>query len=687
MTPPDPDHALVPAPAPERSKIQKAVQRGLNRWERQKQAQQETSLELQSSDDALAALDALMSSPLGRAWIDSDGESSKHRPNFAPLTREQVLAPLPRRKMLATSGLNTPSMASDVVFKAGLLRTLLRISIWLYAAFRYTTGVLGDILLARNTLERKAQRLRRTLEKMGPTFVKLGQQLAMRADLLPYAYCVELSKMLDSVPPFPSSVALDIIERSLGRKLEVMFAVFDQRPIGSASLACVFQAVLRNGDKVAVKVRRPGIGYTLAADLRAFDWLTRLAEWLSIVRPGSLRDLRNDLRHMLMEELDFRREARYTEIFRKRAREMEQTYITAPRIYFDYSSDEVMVSEFIQGIFMSEVLGAMDKGDNESVSQLSSRGIDPKVLAQRMLKIFNWEALESLLFHADPHPANIIVRPDNRLVFIDFGSCGRFNDRSRRIWQRLHEHLNNEDVGGVVEAAIALMEPLPPIDLNRFSRELELLYWDWFYALKSDHAEWYERSTGLFWIKLAGIARRYGIPVTLDTLMMFRTIFAYDSIMYRLWAKLDPEEEYQKYRGTAGRRAERRVKKAWKSRLLYGPSATDYIRIEEGLRMVGQLGNRIQHQLDMPNHRFMNVLGKAAYGISMTLRFFTVAFVFHLLALVTVLFWRRDIASPQPLSDAFFTLVGSPTYQITAVVVAVVVMRKVLMRLQDVDIV
>lgn len=672
-------------------RIKGAVKEGMKTWNRRRGVTSTPEVVVPEGeshqDEALRVLDELMASPLGRAWIETDQADAKGtRPDF-PAHETGVLAPLPRRKMLKISGASAPSQSRDLIFKAGALATFRRLLIWLYAAYRFALGTLWAKLRSQDTTENRALRLRLTLERMGPTFVKLGQQLAMRPDVLPFTYCAEMSKMLDKVPPFPTEKAIATIEKSTGKTLKEMFAIFDPSPIGSASLACVFQAVLLNGDKVAVKVRRPGIGPILTADLRAFSWLTIIAEQLTLVRPGVLDNLRNDLATMLLEELDFRREARYTELFRKRARDMGQHYITAPRIYFQFSTDEVMVSEFVHGVFMGEVLGAVDLGDEETAAKIAERNIDPQIVSRRMLKIFNWEALENLLFHADPHPANILVQPGNRIVFIDFGSCGRFNDRTRRIWRRIHQALDNEDVGALVESALELMEPLPPIDLYRFKRELELLYWDWFYALESDHAEWYERSTGLFWIKLAGIARRYNVPMTLDTLLMFRTMFAYDSIMYRLWSKLDPEDEYQKYKKSASKRARKRVMKQVRKRVRAGGMTdSDFMRLEEFGRMTSQILDRVQHQLDMPNVSFVSLMGKAAFGVTIVLRLVTLAAAVHLLALLVaagIWFFRGESIS---MWEVFVRITTSVPYQMTLMIMALLIVRRVLMRLEDVDV-
>jgi predicted unusual protein kinase regulating ubiquinone biosynthesis (AarF/ABC1/UbiB family) len=193
---------------------------------------------------------------------------------------DEIAAPAARRAdIIRTMPRRTPgqSFGEDVIiprarrvyFKAGLFRTASRLLVWLAAIVRFFFANLVDFVLLRNTIQRRASRLRNIFENTGPTLAKLGQQLSMRADLLPYAYCAELSKTLDRVPPMPTEKAIEIIERSLRRSLGEIFQAFDPDPVGSASLACVYQARLRTGERVAVKVRRPGVGPQVAADLRA----------------------------------------------------------------------------------------------------------------------------------------------------------------------------------------------------------------------------------------------------------------------------------------------------------------------------------------------------------------------------------------------------------------------------------
>jgi ubiquinone biosynthesis protein len=205
---------------------------------------------------------------------------------------------------------------------------------WVYLIAYILFGNLWDKLRGRDSLERRAARLRMGLEKIGGTFVKFGQQVAMRIDLVPWAYCVELAKMLDKMPPFSREEALAAIERNTGKPWDEIFAVFDPEPIGSASIACVYQAVLKDGSRVAVKIRRPGIGELFMADFRVLDWIMNLVEFLTIVRPGFTRNLRREFQETLLEELDFTKEARFQEIFRRTSKKSGKKFFTAPKVLF-----------------------------------------------------------------------------------------------------------------------------------------------------------------------------------------------------------------------------------------------------------------------------------------------------------------------------------------------------------------
>ena len=206
-------------------------------------------------------------------------------------------------------------------FQAGLWLTLRRLFVWNVGLFIFLSGILGDKIRQRDTIMIRAVRLRETFARISGTFIKFGQQAAVRADSLPYATCEELTKLLDKVAPFPTEQAIAAIERVTGRPLAETFQQFDPEPIGSASIACVYQAVLHNGDEVAVKVRRPGIGDLFVADFRVLGWLFGMMEALTLV----YRDYFGGSAQHVDEGVGFfYKEARFQEIFRRRAKKAKR---------------------------------------------------------------------------------------------------------------------------------------------------------------------------------------------------------------------------------------------------------------------------------------------------------------------------------------------------------------------------
>jgi predicted unusual protein kinase regulating ubiquinone biosynthesis (AarF/ABC1/UbiB family) len=667
-------------------KIGKAVKAALARRERA--AAERDAAERASEgpkDEALEYLEHLESTGLGQAWLLDPLRDPM--PAGAPKLGG-VVASLPRRRLLSVNpdSLGSPPMVKRIRFESTNGRAVLRLFSWVLAIARFLAATFFDILIRRDTVTRRAVRLRETLQRMGPTFIKLGQQLSLRADVVPYEYTSELSKMLDKVPAFPFAEARAVIERAHGRPLEETFAVFDPEPIGSASLACVYQAVRQDGRRVAVKVRRPGIGDALAVDLRVLGWLMTFAEGTTLLRAGMTRHLRTELRSMLMEELDFRREARYTYLFRRRAEKKRQEYITAPYVHFDLSNEEVLVTEFVSGIFMWELLSAIDRGDDEAIELIKEAGIDPKVVAYRMCEAFNFETMESLLFHADPHPGNIILRPGSLLVFIDFGSCGRFPTKTKNAWKMLHGYLLDEDVQGMTRAAISVLEPLPHIDFESFTKEAESLFWDWLYAMQDKHSEWWEKASGSIWMRFVGIVRRYEVPVNLDTIRLFRATFLYDTTAYRLFRELKMDDEYRRWSKRAGKRAKKRLSKQVRRRWARGLPSSDFLQIEDMTRLGRQLLQRVQHELDKPRHQFQQMLGKVGYVVSFGLKLTAVALLLHLVIVSVLYVIGLVTGTTTNVGDAFRQVVSAKWYQIGVAAIGFILLRRLIKRIQDVDV-
>jgi predicted unusual protein kinase regulating ubiquinone biosynthesis (AarF/ABC1/UbiB family) len=538
-----------------------------------------------------------------------------------PITYDpEVVRPMPRRKVshsIDTLHVSLPR-ARRVTFKPGIILPIGRLFLWLWAIIQFYFGNLVDVLQRRSSVERRAARLRAVFEDLGGSFLKLAQQLSIRVDMLPYAYCAELSKMLDRVPAFPTSEAIAIIERNLGQPLGDVFEVFDPEPIGSASLACVYQARLKSGERVAVKVRRPGIGPLIAADLRALDWLLVVGETLTIIPPDVGRRFTEDFRTILFNEMNFRAEARYTDLFRRRAARRKKD-VTAPKVYFPYCTEEVMVSEFVSGVWMWELLAAVDRNDQEFLSRVAQIGIEPKALASKLVVIMLRESQEELFFHADPHPANLVIMPNNKVCFIDFGAIGRFSTATRKIFRELRYHMSKGDIGRIVNTALSLAGPLPPMDIDKVRNEMEKIYSDWVYAMNSRDAEWWEKSTGQAWLRFLEVARQYSLPASYESITYFRTSFSYDSIITRLNRDIDIVKEFETYARQAGKEARERVKKNMKQRLR-GPTDLDYLQMEEFADMITQFFFQVQRNIETPIIHFKNIVGKIAYIASLVLK-------------------------------------------------------------------
>jgi ubiquinone biosynthesis protein len=432
-----------------------------------------------------------------------------------------------------------------------------RLLVWIYALAYYGLHRLRHRFHGHVTDAERGILLRETLERMGGTFVKLGQQLSTRLDLLPFATCNELSKMLDAMPPFPTEQAIAAIERGTGKPLEETFSAFDPKPLGSASVACVYHAVLLSGEEVAVKVRRPGVGALFAADLAVLDLFCSVAEALTLIRPGFTRAVRSEVRTMLIEELEFFDEARYQELFRRQARRDRQ-HVTAPRVFHQHCGKDVIVSEFVKGVWLQDLVTAVDKHDEEALRYAASLGIDPEVVARRLLHTLYWANFENLFYHADPHPANVVVQPNNELVFLDFGACGPTLHRNRRNYVELFARQGKRDVQGMVQVFTNIISPLPPLDEHRLHRDGEALTARWQYGFESKHPEWWERSSAGMWIGMLELTRKYNIPVTIDTVRLVRSSLLYDTIAARLCDTIDMQREFTRYRRAARRRTLRR---------------------------------------------------------------------------------------------------------------------------------
>lgn len=261
-------------------------------------------------------------------------------------------------------------------------------------------------------------RLRRALEELGPTFIKLGQILATRNDLLPQEWTQELEKLQGQAAPVPWSVMKPELEQALGQSLEQAFAWFDTDVLAAASMAQVYRARLHDGAQVVVKVQRPGLKPLIQADLRLLSQIARLVQQQGLLPEYRPHDIVRALAQAIADELDFTREAANGMAVRENLREFD--YLVVPRVHEAWTSPAVMVQDYVQG------------ASPVNAAALDAIEADREILARRGALAFLHMVLEDGLFHADPHPGNVLALPGNRVAFIDFGLVGRLTARRRQ---------------------------------------------------------------------------------------------------------------------------------------------------------------------------------------------------------------------------------------------------------------
>lgn len=362
------------------------------------------------------------------------------------------------------------------------------------------------------------ERLRRSFEELGPTFVKFGQLLSTRSDLVPEAYIEEFVRLQDNVQPMSYQIVKETVERELKRPLAEAFASFSEQPLAAASIGQVHEAVLHTGEKVVVKVQRPEIEKSIETDISLLAFLAGLLEkYVPETRIVEPRIIVDEFFRTLYYELDFVIEANNMARMTENMASIPE--IVIPKVYKALSTHKVLTQEKLEGIRVSDAAG------------LDAAGIDRKLVVRLGARAFFKSVLVDGLFHGDLHGGNLFVLPGNRLGIIDFGIVGRLSEKSRDQLASMVMALMTEDYENLCYQYAELGSANASIDIDGFQREVRNTLAPYL-GLSID-----ELNSGKVLIEATKIASKYNIKVPGDWMIVFKAILTTEG----MGRTLDPQ--------------------------------------------------------------------------------------------------------------------------------------------------
>ncbi len=382
----------------------------------------------------------------------------------------------------------------------------------------------------------KWAKMRLVCEELGPTFVKFGQILSNRPDLVPLELTFELEKLHDNVPPMLESIAKQVVETELKDKVENLFAWFEPKPFASASIAQVHKVTLHSGKRVALKVQRLGIHDVILEDIKA---MYKIAEVLERRIP-SLKNfdpigIVKNFEESILKEIDFINESINIQRFYnnlKNDKTLDQ-FAEAPKVYSAFTTSKVLAMEFISGIKINQI------------DKLKAKDIDTKVIARRLTVSYFKQIFEYGFFHADPHPGNLLVLPNSHICYLDFGMMGSMLPRDVSIFSKLFVAITNKDVKIIIKTLQQLSNNVPisnmrdlEFDINEFVEK---------YYVRDIHEN--EMSTVL--LELKDIIIAHGLKVPTYFFLFARSLVTIEGVINKLDADLEQFEIAKPYLRTS----------------------------------------------------------------------------------------------------------------------------------------
>lgn len=367
------------------------------------------------------------------------------------------------------------------------------------------------------------ERLRLSLQELGTTFIKLGQMLSTRPDLVGDDIANELTKLQDDVPPVDIEIIKSTIETQINSPIEDIFSEFDEKPLGSASIGQVHKAVLKNGDKVAVKIQKPGMEEIIHKDITIMRFLAkRIHDYMPRMRMYNFPRIVDEFERSIFKEIDYNQEAVNIIRFDDNFKENEAIYV--PKVYKDYTTDKVLTMELIEGKKVRNVIE-------------SDEGYDKPLIAKREIDSYFKQVLIDGFFHADPHPSNVYILDDNVVCFLDYGMMGILDQEFREDLAELIMYYLENNVKAMMKQLVYMGIINENMDMRAFKNDLTGVMYR-FYGV--DISKMHGGLNGLI-----SLMRKYNVEIPGEISLLIRGITLVEDTCERLDPDFDPVEEFK----------------------------------------------------------------------------------------------------------------------------------------------
>jgi ubiquinone biosynthesis protein len=439
-----------------------------------------------------------------------------------------------------------------------------------------------EALLEIEVSEGLPYRLRRMLEELGPTFIKIGQLLGTRPDLVPRPIIEELNNLYDSAASSSFSEIKNLIESELGLRMEDVFLHFEPEPIASASIAQVHRAVLKNGDKVAVKVQHPGIEKNIKIDFEILHTFARFIEnEFASAKFWQPVDHLKEFEEMIMKELDFRIEAKnHQTVLNNFAGDRR---IKIPKVYHEYTTKRVMTLEFIEGIKLSYL-------EAPELKRIDKRNIAKLITLSMVKQIF-----EDRIFHADPSPGNLMVMDSNTIAYLDFGAVGQITPKRRESVVHLVLGFTTGDVDRAARSLVELCNVVGELDEKSLVRDLDKIL---------NYMQQEKKSIGdpIVFDRIIKISNKHNMLLYPDFMLITRALYQFEGLCRKLDPDYEPLEILAPYMKNL---IEREMASPQKQLEMFKDAVEQYIKLAR--RLPGRL-NTILRKIESSDLKIKTVL-------------------------------------------------------------------------------